>query len=142
MIAELAVCNAAFAVIKEAISNGRELYDCANAATSYFDNKSAIAKKVAANGKSDMQAFMALEKLKEQEEWLREYMIYAGRADMYTDWLAFQSECKKSRAEAERQVAIKKRKQIEMLVQLLTIVGICAVVIPIFILAAIFFFNR
>ena len=61
---------------------------------------------------------------------------------MYTDWLAFQSECKKSRAEAERQVAIKKRKQIEMLVQLLTIVGICAVVIPIFILAAIFFFNR
>ena len=124
MIAELAVCNAAFAVIKEAISNGRELYDCANAATSYFDNKSAIAKKVAANGKSDMQAFMALEKLKEQEEWLREYMIYAGRADMYTDWLSFQSECKKSRAEAERQVAIKKRKQIEMFLQVLSVIGV------------------
>jgi len=124
MIAELAVCNAAFAVIKEAISNGRELYDCANAATSYFDNKSAIAKKVAANGKSDMQAFMALEKLKEQEEWLREYMIYAGRADMYTDWLNFQSECKKSRAEAERQVAIKKRKQIEMFLQVLSVIGV------------------
>ena len=124
MIAELAVCNAAFAVIKEAISNGRELYDCANAATSYFDNKSAIAKKVAANGKSDMQAFMALEKLKEQEEWLREYMIYAGRADMYTDWLSFQSECKKSRVEAERQVAIKKRKQIEMFLQVLSVIGV------------------
>lgn len=124
MIAELAVCNAAFAVIKEAISNGRELYDCANAATSYFDNKSAIAKKVAANGKSDMQAFMALEKLKEQEEWLREYMIYAGRADMYTDWLNFQSECKKSRAEAERQVAIKKRKQIDMFLQVLSVIGV------------------
>ena len=124
MIAELAVCNAAFAVIKEAISNGRELYDCANAATSYFDNKSAIAKKVAANGKSDMQAFMALEKLKEQEEWLREYMIYAGRADMYTDWLNFQSECKKARAEAERQVAIKKRKQIDMFLQVLSVIGV------------------
>ena len=124
MIAELAVCNAAFAVIKEAISNGRELYDCANAATSYFDNKSAIAKKVAANGKSDMQAFMALEKLKEQEEWLREYMIYAGRADMYTDWLNFQSECKKSMAEAERQVAIKKRKQIDMFLQVLSVIGV------------------
>jgi hypothetical protein len=131
MIAELAVCNAAFAVIKEAISNGRELYDCANAATSYFDNKSAIAKKVAANGKSDMQAFMALEKLKEQEEWLREYMIYAGRADMYTDWLNFQSECKKARAEGERQAAIKKRKKLELFLQILAVVGVLVVAIPI-----------
>ena len=138
MIAELAVCNAAFAVIKEAISNGRELYDCANAATSYFDNKSAIAKKVAANGKSDMQAFMALEKLKEQEEWLREYMIYAGRADMYTDWLNFQSECKKARAEAERQAAIKKRKKMEMLVQFIQITCILLATLPILIFGIIY----
>ena len=138
MIAELAVCNAAFAVIKEAISNGRELYDCANAATSYFDNKSAIAKKVAANGKSDMQAFMALEKLKEQEEWLREYMIYAGRADMYTDWLNFQSECKKARAEAERQAAIKKRKKMEMLVQFIQIACILIATLPILIFGIIY----
>jgi hypothetical protein len=138
MIAELAVCNAAFAVIKEAISNGRELYDCANAATSYFDNKSAIAKKVAANGKSDMQAFMALEKLKEQEEWLREYMIYAGRADMYTDWLSFQSECKKARAEGERQAAIKKRKKMEMLVQFIQIACILIATLPILIFGIIY----
>ncbi len=105
--------------------------DCANAATSYFDNKSAIAKKVAANGKSDMQAFMALEKLKEQEEWLREYMIYAGRADMYTDWLNFQSECKKARAEDERQAAIKKRKKLELFLQILAVVGVLVVAIPI-----------
>ena len=43
---------------------------------------------------------------------------------MYTDWLNFQSECKKSRAEAERQVAIKKRKQIDMFLQVLSVIGV------------------
>ena len=43
-----------------------------------------------------------IEKIKEQEEWLKEYMIYAGRADMYKDWLQFQSECKRARDKEER----------------------------------------
>ena len=50
---------------------------------------------------------MQLEKIKEQEEWLKEYMIYAGRADMYKDWLQFQAECKRNRANTER---IRKKK--------------------------------
>ena len=37
-----------------------------------------------------------------KEEWLREYMIYAGRADMYSDWLQYQSDCKRNRENAER----------------------------------------
>ena len=63
--------------------NGRELYDCGDAAKNYFANKSTIAKRVASKGKSDLDAFMALEKIKEQEEWLREHMIYAGRHYIY-----------------------------------------------------------
>jgi len=94
MLAELAACNAAFSVIKTAITNGKELYDCGDSAKNYFANKSTIAKRVASKGKSDLDAFMALEKLKEQEVWLKEHMIYAGRPDMYADWLKFQSECK------------------------------------------------
>ena len=39
-----------------------------------------------------------LEKLKKQEEWIREWMIYAGRPGLYDDWLKFQSECKRQRA--------------------------------------------
>jgi molecular chaperone GrpE (heat shock protein) len=45
---------------------------------------------------------MQLEKIKEQEEWLKEYMVYAGRADMYSDWLRFQSDCQQKRERAER----------------------------------------
>ena len=45
---------------------------------------------------------MELEKLRKQEEWIREWMIYAGRPNLYDDWLKFQSQCKKVRAAEER----------------------------------------
>ena len=103
MIAEIAAANAAFQVIKGALTNGRELYDVAEQATKYFDNKSAIAKKAnRTGGSTELQCFMQLEKIKEQEEWLKDYMVYAGRADMYGDWLKFQSDCKQKRERAER----------------------------------------
>ena len=103
MIAEIAAANAAFQVIKGALTNGKELYDVAEQATKYFDNKSAIAKKAnRTGGSNELQCFMQLEKIKEQEEWLKEYMVYAGRADMYSDWLRFQSDCKQKRERAER----------------------------------------
>lgn len=109
MIAEIAAANAAFQVIKGALTNGRELYDVAEQATKYFDNKSAIAKKAnRTGGSNELQCFMQLEKIKEQENWLKEHMIYAGRADMYSDWLKFQSDCKQKRERAER---IRKQKR-------------------------------
>lgn len=96
MLAELAAANAAFAVIKKTIANGQELASVAQQASTYFDSKSSIAKQAKKNGnKSDMEAFMALETLKQQEEELREIMIYGGRANMYQDWLQFQSDCKR-----------------------------------------------
>lgn len=103
MIAEIAAANAAFQVIKGALTNGRELYDVAEQASKYFDNKSAIAKKAnRTGGSTELQCFMQLERIKEQEEWLKDYMVYAGRADMYGDWLKFQSDCKQKRERAER----------------------------------------
>ena len=112
MLAEIAAANAAFQVIKGALSNGRELYDVADQATKYFDSKSAIAKKAnKAGGKSELECFMQLERLREQEEWLKDFMIYAGRADMHKDWLQYQSDCKRNRENAER---IRKRKKAEM----------------------------
>lgn len=109
MIAEIAAANAAFQVIKGALTNGRELYDVAEQATKYFDNKSAIAKKAnRTGGSTELQCFMQLEKIKEQEEWLKDHMIYAGRPDMYGDWLKFQSDCKKKRERDER---IRKQKR-------------------------------
>jgi hypothetical protein len=117
MLAEIAAANAAFQVIKTALENGKELYDVTDHATKFFDNKSAIAKRANRSGsKDDMACFMEMEKIKAQEEWLREHMIYAGRPDMYQDWLKFQSERKRARAKAERDAKRQRDEDMELLV--------------------------
>ena len=133
MLVEIAAANAAFKVIKTAISNGKDLYDCSEAATKYFNNKSVIAKRVASKGKSDLDAFMALEKIKEQEVWLKDYMVYAGRPDMYTDWLNYQAECRRNREKEERLAAAKRRENLKLIKQFVTIMGITLAVLPVLI---------
>ena len=130
MLAEIAAANAAFSLLKTALSNGKELYDCTGAATQFFDNKSVIAKRVADKGQSDMQAFMALEKIKEQEAWLKEYMIYAGRADMYNDWLQFQADAKRARAQEEKDILHAKAKHKQQMVEFFTVVCTALVAVP------------
>lgn len=141
MLAEIAAANAAFGVLKSALSNGRELYECSNVAKKYFDNKSVITKRVASKGKSDLDAFMALEKIKEQEEWLKDYMVYGGRAGMWDDWLKFQSECKRDRDKEERLKIAKRRNTLKMLGQFFTVIGIAIAVIPVMIYAIIYLTN-
>ena len=128
MIAELAAANAAFKVIQAALNNGKEIYDCAAAASTYFDSKAALSKRAGPSGKSDLQAFMALEKLKEQEEWLRESMIYAGRPNMYSDWLKYQSDCKRRRDAAKRR-RLKDRADMITLLKEATLWGLFGLVI-------------
>ena len=142
MLAEIAAANAAFGVLKTALTNGRDLYECSNVAKKYFDNKSVIAKRVASKGKSDLDAFMALEKIKEQEEWLREHMIYAGRPDMYSDWLKFQSECKKEREQQARIATLKRNNAVKLFKTFFTVIGIAFAVIPVIIYAIIFMVKR
>ncbi len=142
MLAEIAAANAAFKVIKTAISNGKELYDCSEAATEYFNNKSVIAKRVASKGKSDLDAFMALEKIKEQEAWLKDYMVYAGRAEMYSDWLNYQAECKQKREKQARIALLKKQNLISLIKHFVAWVSLGIVFIPVLIYLIIFLFKK
>ena len=137
MLAEIAACNAAFAIIKTALANGKELYDCTDATKDYFENKSSVAKRVASKGKSDLDAFMALEKIKEQEEWLKEYMIYAGRADMWPAWLEFQAHSKRERERVAKVAALKRHNTIKAIKQFFIFAGVAFAVIPVFIYALI-----
>lgn len=131
MLAELAIANSAFAVIKQTIANGQDLTRVAKQATSYFDSKSQIAKKAKKNGsKSDMEAFMALESLKQQEEELRELMIYAGRANLYDDWLQFQADCKRKRRDEEKQRQYKAAKNRDLVVKIFTGIVITIIAVP------------
>tara|TARA_R110000803_G_scaffold48216_2_gene100158 strand:+ start:2546 stop:2989 length:444 start_codon:yes stop_codon:yes gene_type:complete len=112
MLAELAIANAAFAVIKETVANGGDIMAAGKHLFSFFDNKAAITKKANDSG-SDSEAFFALETIKQNEQELRELMIYCGRGGLWDDWLQFQAEAKRKReAEAKAQArAIYIRKQ-------------------------------
>ena len=117
MIAELAAANAAFGVIKETIANGKELYEAGQALADYFGLKAQIQKKAHEHGyKSDLEAFMATEQLKEYEEALKQMMIWQGRAGLWTDWLDYQRKMKESREAAERAEKAKKAKRKKQIV--------------------------
>ena len=113
MLAELALCSAAFNTVKEFIQNGKELHQMGEGIIKYFDAKSALQKKVnkVSGDKSDLEEFLALEQIKAQEDELRELMIYTGRAGMWQDWLKFQSEASQRRKEAELQAIRDKAKR-------------------------------
>ena len=117
MIAELVAANAAFGVIKETIANGKELYEAGQALADYFGLKAQIQKKAHEHGyKSDLEAFMATEQLKEYEDALKQMMIWQGRAGLWTDWLDYQRKMKESREAAERQKKAKKIKRKKQIV--------------------------
>lgn len=131
MLAELAMANAAFGVIKEAIGNGKELYDIAGVVSKFFDSKTELQRKSHKNGyKSDLQAFMELEKLKEMEEHLREHMIWAGRPGMWDDWLAFQKQAKEEREKREREERERREEMMQMALYVVYFICGIAVFVP------------
>jgi hypothetical protein len=144
MIAEIMLANAAFGAIKETIQNGGDLLSAGQKLFDYFDAKSTIQKKAREGGmKSDLEEFMALEKLKQQEAELKQMMIYQGRGGMWDDWQQFQVEARKKREKAEAEARVKKMKRIEalkttgMVILLVMMLGGLGVII-----GAIIYFGR
>jgi hypothetical protein len=121
MLAELAAANAAFAVIKQAVQNSGDLARAGGAIAKFVGAKEGLEKKVAGKNKSsvggsDLEAFLALEQVKDAEYELKKIMIYIGRPRLWADWQAFQAKCRTERREAEKKAARKKQFILEMLV--------------------------
>ena len=114
MLAELAIANAAFGVIKETIANGGDIMAAGQHLFSFFDNKAKIAQQASKSG-SDSEAFFALETIKQNEAALKEMFIYQGRAGLWDDWLQFQSEAKRKREAEARQIALEALKRKELI---------------------------
>ena len=115
MLLELAAANAAFAVIKEAVQHSGDIMAAGDALFKYFDSKAELQRKANEKGGSrgsDLEEFMALEKLKQQEEELKQMMIYSGRGGMWDDWLAFQVKVKKKREADKRQKVLDRQRLI------------------------------
>jgi len=138
MLLELAAANAAFAVIKEAVQNSGDLMAAGESLFKFFDSKAELQKKAkSSNGsdRGDLEAFMALEQIKKQEESLKEMMIYQGRAGLWTDWLKFQLDAKKRREAVEREKVLKKQriiqriKDIGMIILVIVLLGGLGVIV-------------
>jgi hypothetical protein len=145
MIAEIAAANAAFAVIKAALANGKELHQLGSRVFDYFDNKARIQEKATQKGGgSDLEEFMALERLKQQEEELRERMVYAGRPGMWDDWVKFQAAAARKRREQKEAAAreiIRRKKAIARMTEYISI-GIATFILVVLIVYGIVLYVR
>jgi hypothetical protein len=131
MLAELAAANAAFGVIKQAVSHGRDLATVGSHIAKFVDGKEGLQRKVIKKKNSpfyaggDFEEFMALEAIREKEKELKQIMLYVGRPGLWNDWQRFQAEARKTRQAAEE--AARKRKQQILEITLLSIAGIIGV---------------
>jgi len=129
MLLELAAANAAFAVIKEAVQHSGDIMAAGDALFKYFDSKAELQRKANEKGGSrgsDLEEFMALEKLKQQEEELKQMMIYSGRGGLWDDWLAFQVKVKKKREADKRQKVLDRQRLIGRIKDVFMIILIIA----------------
>ena len=114
MLAELAIANAAFGVIKETIANGGDIMAAGQHIFKFFDNKSKLVQKASQSG-SDSEAFFALEQIKQHEAALQELFIYQGRPGLWDDWLKFQAEAKRKRNAEAREIVLAQMKRKELM---------------------------
>ena len=132
MLAELAIANAAFQVIKNTLQNGRQLADAGKAVGEYFGAEKTIAK-AAASGKGNVLAmFQAKEQLARQEEELK-FMLNKQRLHGYQDFLEFKAAYSREHKEAERAIvrekAAKAKELDENLAVAMKVFGILIVII-------------
>ena len=114
MLAEIAAATAAFAVIKKAVENGRELVTCGKAICQFVTaqddlrklkdaKKNSIWSAFSGKEEHDLEEFMALEELKQKENELKQMMIYLGRPGLHSDYVRFCVEARKKRQEAAKE---------------------------------------
>ena len=117
MLAELAAANAAFSVIKQCVSNGKEIAAAGNAIAQFVCAKEKLQQKAQKKGGgSDLEEFMALEQIRQQEAELKQFMIYAGRPGLWNDWQRFQAKARVARREAEQERRRKRKHHFEVAV--------------------------
>lgn len=120
MLAELAAANAAYKIIRTAITNGSELAKVGSSIGAWVNAKEDLTKKAHTEknsfwhrGKDPelLESFMALEQVKQQQKELEQAMIYYGRPGLYGDWVKYQAEARKQRvAEAAKQARIRQQR--------------------------------
>ena len=102
MLIELMAANAAFAVIKQTLSNGKEIADAGSALTKYFSASQAIEKKAQLGTGDVLAAYQAKQAIERQEKEL-EFMLNKQGLLGYYKYQQFRDEFhKKQKDESKR----------------------------------------
>ena len=105
MLAELAIANAAFQVIKQTLSNGKDLLDAGDAVGKYFKAENDIAKEVEYKGKHNvLEAYQAQLTLRKNEEDLK-YMLNKQGLLGYHNFLQFKAQYARDQKEQVKEQA-------------------------------------
>jgi hypothetical protein len=120
MLAELALANAAFGVIRESLAHGKELFEMGEHLATFSDAGRAIDQKVkiakkGSEQESDLELFMAQEAIKNKREQLKELMIRT-RHMMWDDFLRFEGDQAKERARQKILEARRRAKRTELII--------------------------
>jgi len=105
MLAELAIANAAFSVIKTTLANGKEIADAGSAVTKYFSASQSIKQKAAIGTGDVLGAYQAKQAIERQEKEL-EFMLNKQSIQGYYKYCQFRDEFhKKQKAQVKKQKA-------------------------------------
>ena len=132
MLAELAIANGAFNVIKSAISNGKELAQFGKQIGDWIGaeenlkqrnetEKKSVFNKIMGKETSDFESFLALDQIKEQRRQLESHMRLYGRPGLFDSWVVFQAEARKSRREAAKRHAREHEEFVHLMLAILAI---------------------
>ena len=115
ILESLMVANASFSVIKQALSNGKQLLDVADATSKYFKAENDIAKEVATKGKgSALEAYQAQLQLRKQEDELK-YMLNKQGLLGYANFIQFKAEWARDQKEQVKLEARRKHQRAKAL---------------------------
>ena len=132
MLAELAIANAAFAVIKTTLANGKEIADAGSSLTKYFGASQSIQQKAKMGTGDVLAAYQAKQAIEKQEKEL-EWMLNKQSIQGYYKYCQFRDEFfRKQKALAVKQRVrakkIKSNVETGFLVTLLTVLFLAAFV--------------
>jgi len=130
VIETLMAANAAFAIIKKTLENGREVKDMVGHVGKFLnaeaDLKDAVNRKknnpitaITGGAEGDWEEFQALEKIQEQRRELESWCRLYAAPGTWDKWITWQAEARKARRAAQKQKEMEREQLVEMLMMCL-----------------------
>lgn len=111
-IAAIKVANDAISAVKEMVNNVQSIGQMGSQLTKLTDAEDKIKEKAE---KGDLDAFLALEDIRQAKIDLKNAMVWGGRAGLWTDFENFQRtrrELRQAQAKREAQAKARRKRQI------------------------------